>query len=275
VGGVALAPGGGVHRAANPEVLLSSLRPLVLASALVAGCFVHIDRSETTESFPVDAPITAVRFDVESGDVEIRHGETPEVIRTYWGRRPELVAEVTGGVLNLRVDCSGVRACRSKHVVLLPENVDVQGLTGSGDVTVVGALTVDVSTGSGDVEARRVDGEVRVETGSGDVDLAEIGGDVDVVVGSGDVVAQVLYSDRAVVETGSGDVRIEVEEPPGLLTVTTGSGDVIARVPEGPYDLRTHTDSGDVQVTGVKHVPGAEHRIDVETGSGDIVVSAR
>lgn len=260
------------HRATRS--LAARLAP-ALALPGTVGCFVHVDRSPETETLSFHEPVEAVFVDVQSGDVEVRRGEVAQVERTWWGRRPSLDAHVAHGVLEVIASCDGLRSCRTEHVVYVPAGVDVDVFTGSGDVRVVDARSAGVSTGSGDVEARRIDGTLVVETGSGDVDVSDVGGGLTVLTGSGDVVAERLWSLQATIDTGSGDVRVQMVEVPASLTVETGSGDLVAELVGGRYDLRTRTRSGDVRVSGVTIDTHADSVVDLETGSGDIRVTGR
>lgn len=245
------------------------------ALAFAAGCFVHVDRSPETELVTFDTPIESVLVDVQNGDVVIRRGWTAEVQRTWWGPRPVLLAGVTDGVLEVVAECEPRRSCRTEHVITLPEGVNVDVLTGSGDVQVADVRSAGLWTGSGDVEVQRVEGRVYVETGSGDVDVADIGGDLSVLTGSGDVVAERLWSSQVEVETGSGDVDLHMTVVPTRLAVETRSGDLTVELVQGRYDLRTRTGSGTVRVTGVTIDAGADSMVDLETGSGDIHVTGR
>lgn len=252
--------------------LPARLRLLALPP-LMAACVIPIDRSSESERIPLDGDITHVLFDLEAGDIEIRRGDVAEVERIWWGTRPEMHLDVSDGVLELETECRNW--CRVEHIVHLPGIPSVSGSTGSGDIVVLGARSLDVVAGSGDIHAVRVDGHTFVETGSGDVDVAHIGGELRISTGSGNVRADEVHSERAHVETGSGDVRLSAADIADRLDVLTGSGDVTLELLRGSYDLRTLTGSGQVSVRGVTVDRDAGSRVRAETGSGDIAVKGR
>jgi Toastrack DUF4097 len=162
-------------------------------------------------------------------------------------------------------------------------------------------------TGSGDVKAALLEGSFRCDTGSGECDITGFRGDrLSLDSGSGDVRVKDVHAKRLAADTGSGTVKVaaaEVEE----LTLDTGSGDVeveaagatLARVkadtgsgtvklrlgPEATFEARASLGSGDIvnrypdaqpilrkrEVVGYRR-GDARIRIDVDTGSGDLVL---
>jgi hypothetical protein len=166
----------------------------------------------------------------------------------------------------------------------------VTGDTGSGEVDVVGAKgSFTCDTGSGDCLVADFDGEqLKCDTGSGDVRIrgaraARIVADT----GSGDVRVTGADVEDFRGDTGSG--RIELENAGSRLRriwADTGSGSVVLRLPaDVSFDLRTDIGSGDIvsrfkdaeavvhrrEVVGYRRGDGGV-RIDVDTGSGDVVV---
>jgi hypothetical protein len=124
--------------------------------------------------------------------------------------------------------------------------------------------TLQVDTGSGDIEIVSHAGRLTLDTGSGDVTLGAATGETRIDTGSGDVVVRKLVGNGAV-DTGSGDVVVE-NVSAGKLTVDTGSGDVVVRNGMVSHVL-ADTGSGSVQVLGVDL-----EELDADTGSGDVVV---
>ncbi|HEX5755298.1 MAG TPA: DUF4097 family beta strand repeat-containing protein [Arenimonas sp.] len=109
---------------------------------------------------------------------------------------------------------------------------------GSGDVTLDGAASLDVdSIGSGDLDARRINGEVRVASiGSGDFELREAGGPVWIgSIGSGDARIERAQGNVVVDRVGSGDLI--VREAGGLQVLDKGSGSIAHRYIEGAVEL--------------------------------------
>src|SRR3546814_1851040 len=68
----------------------------------------------------------------------------------------------------------------------VPDSVTVQLKVGSGDASVDGARSARIDTGSGDVRATRVRGELAASLGSGDLEASDIGSLDLGSVGSGD-----------------------------------------------------------------------------------------
>jgi hypothetical protein len=180
--------------------------------------------------------------------------------------------------------------------------------TGSGTITleqVRGAVVAD--TGSGDVAASGIEGSFRCDTGSGTCDVDGFQGEaLTLDTGSGKVRAAAVRAGRVVVDTGSGDVRVvgaeasevsidtgsgsvEVEAAGSKLVrvkADTGSGDVRLRLgPDAAFEALADMGSGDLisrysdaqpilkrrEVVGYRR-GDARTRIEVDTGSGDVVL---
>lgn len=148
--------------------------------------------------------------------------------------------------------------------------------TGSGDLRVQDSGSLRASSGSGDITVGRCI-EGTVTTGSGDVrvDLATGPGTLQLRSGSGDLEVHTRTEETAAV-TGSGDVELELQV--GQATVRTGTGDVQVQVPRGvPVWLDLHTGLGDVTQRIYPVGPpeeGQEHlSVSVRSGTGDIVIT--
>jgi hypothetical protein len=180
--------------------------------------------------------------------------------------------------------------------------------TGSGGVTLeqVGGDVV-ADTGSGDVSAVHVEGRLRCDTGSGDCSIESFKGErLSCDTGSGDVRLRGVEARYLEVDTGSGEVRLEdgaadeVEVDTGSgdvalqadgarlrrIKADTGSGSVHLRLGEdAAFEARADVGSGDIvsrykdaqpivrhrEVVGYRRGDG-HTRIDVDTGSGDLVL---
>jgi DUF4097 and DUF4098 domain-containing protein YvlB len=121
---------------------------------------------------------------------------------------------------------------------------------------------LDAHTGSGSVDVRGLRGNVRVDTGSGEVDAADLGGDVDVHTGSGSISVRGATGDVRV-DTGSGGINIV--DAAGDIDAHTGSGSIEVRGAIGQVEL--DTGSGSIQYEGR---PEGDCRFD--TGSGGITL---
>ncbi len=151
---------------------------------------------------------------------------------------------------------------------------------GTGDVTVTADLTW-VGADCPTVEARVRDDTLFVEGGcqepalgwcTVDVQAALPAGlPVEVRTGSGDVVLTNLSP--SIMETGSGDLVVEMRAHFEEIEGITGSGDVDLTVPAGTYRLDLDTGAGDVDIRRVSDDPQASSEIRVRTGCGDITVT--
>src|SRR3546814_17491406 len=107
------------------------------------------------------------------------------------------------------------------------------------DASVDGARSVRIDTGSGDVRATRVRGELAASLGSGDLEASDIGSlDLD-SVGSGDAAIRNVRGASRVGSVGSGDVSIR--PPQGPVEVgPVGSGDLALNNIGGTFHVRPH-----------------------------------
>jgi hypothetical protein len=249
------------------------LAALAVAGAVVVSVGGCGPVYETYTDQATEKGITEIRLDGGSGDVRVTgtDGTDTHLTRTVHhsgDHIPGVSYRVDGGVLVLTLRCGSL--CGVDFAVEAPHGVTVTGRTDSGDVTLDGVSTVDVSTGSGGVSVRDVPGDVTVRTGSGDVVLAGLGGTVDVGVSSGSVKGTDLGG-RTTVNSSSGDITLRLTQARDVQ-VDASSGDVRLTVPAGGYRVKASAGSGDTTLN-VTDDPAAAHLIDVHTHSGDITVN--
>jgi DUF4097 and DUF4098 domain-containing protein YvlB len=140
---------------------------------------------------------------------------------------------------------------------------DVRAATGSGDLTFHEVTEADLKSGSGDITLQSTSGDADIKTGSGDVTVGTAGGRLDLVSGSGDI--NLRRSDAAVkAKTGSGDLRIGAST--GDLDLMTGTGDVTLSGVHGG-EVRAKTGTGDVSI-GVTN--GVAAYLDLNTVTGNV-----
>src|SRR5215210_945535 len=129
--------------------------------------------------------------------------------------------------------------------------------------------TLQVKTGSGDIEIVSHSGQLTLDTGSGDVTVGSATGETRIDTGSGDVMVKNGTVSHVLADTGSGSVQVvsvELEE----LDADTGSGDVVVRSSLAQAKrVKAETGSGDVTIYG-----GPEASFDIESsqGSGELLV---
>jgi hypothetical protein len=138
----------------------------------------------------------------------------------------------------------------------VPSNIPVMVNVGSGEAKVRGVASLDSSSGSGELEASDIKGSVRTTVGSGEVKLDSTGPvEVD-TVGSGDFEAKHVNGGVRIGTVGSGDAKLS--DIGGNVDVgTIGSGDLNVDGVRGDLRVRTQG-SGDVDhhgVTGRVDVP--------------------
>ena len=147
---------------------------------------------------------------------------------------------------------------------------DVRLDTGSGPITatdIVGSLNID--TGSGRVTVRGVNGDLTVDTGSGRVDVAEVvAREINLDTGSGGVTGVGLEAEVLRVDTGSGTIELKEVSAPDVL-LDTGSGSVDIELLTDVDRLEVDTGSGSITVRAPSDL-GAMVEIDTSSGGIDL-----
>ncbi len=196
-------------------------------------------------------------------DVEIEVPRQP-LEASFYNRVGNMSA--TGASGRLRFDTAG------GDVKLDGVSGDVVADTGSGDVkaaSLKGSLRCD--TGSGDCAVEGFDGdELSLDTGSGDVTLHRVKARrIDADTGSGDVVADGLEMDSLKADTGSGSVRLGLPRGMGFeLRADLGGGEIENGIADATPILRRQ------ELVGYRRGDGRV-RIDLDTGSGDVVLTTQ
>lgn len=144
---------------------------------------------------------------------------------------PELhfsIFSLLGGNYSARIDID----------VMVPAGMLLEIDDGSGDINVrdfQGELRIE--DGSGDIQISNVTGPVRIDDGSGDMELRNIDGSVEIEDGSGDIEIDGVGGDVVIEDDGSGD--IDVRDVRGdFIARDTGSGDVNFRDIAGRTEVR-------------------------------------
>lgn len=222
----------------------------------------------------LDAGVRTVALDTGSGDVTIRTRDQARTslttrVDTWAWTRPDPTHRRDGATLVLTGCGNG---CEVDYELVVPRGTAIEGETGSGDVTVVGAAATDVAVGSGDVEVREVPGTVVVDTGSGEIRLADVSGPSTLHTSSGSIRGDLLRG-RVEASTSSGDIVLDLARPQHVRAETS-SGDVELAVPAGRYQIDDSGGDGrgDIEVTDD---PNARYTLELTTSSGDIAVAAR
>jgi DUF4097 and DUF4098 domain-containing protein YvlB len=188
----------------------------------------------------------------------------------YQGNKPGSTTTVANGVLTLN-GCGN--DCSVDYTVTLPANAKIDGATGSGDITVSGATSVNVRSGSGTVSAAGVSGPVDLSSGSGDITVDGVAGDATLRTLSGGVQASGLKGKQTTVRDESGNITVSPDVPQNL-DLHASRGDIKVTVPNAEYRLNVTTSSGDSRI-GIGDDPNGPFSITAEAISGNVTVDAK
>jgi DUF4097 and DUF4098 domain-containing protein YvlB len=233
-----------------------------------------------TETFKTPG---VVRLDIRNGAGEVRldagagDGETTVVleplrdnessIEAVQGARVELHERADGHdvVVDVRGRSRFFRGAEVLVAITCPTETSVEVHTGSANIEGRGLFKrVDVETGSGDVQFGDISEDAEVNAASGDVQISLIGGEGRLNTASGDVQVGTIGGD-ARVNSASGDVLIR--SAGGRLEVNTASGDVLVK--EALGSVNVNTASGDQQIGSV------QDSVNMKSASGDVKVGIK
>ncbi|OGP03870.1 MAG: hypothetical protein A2Z91_06670 [Deltaproteobacteria bacterium GWA2_38_16] len=156
--------------------------------------------------------------------------------------------------------------------------VDGEGLLNKGgcnvdfDIQVPKKVSLNLKSGSGNIEINKVQAKLDAKLGSGDLNatLDSCNG-LNAKLGSGNLAIQGLNSD-ANVKTGSGNIELKWARLPekGAVDIKTGSGTVSLKMPKDSK-ISTSFKSGSGQLHNyIGDSPDASFKISVFTGSGNL-----
>jgi DUF4097 and DUF4098 domain-containing protein YvlB len=133
--------------------------------------------------------------------------------------------------------------------VRMPAQLAMDVVSGSGDTDISDIAALSVKTGSGDVVVRNIAGDVTMRVSSGDVDARDVGAFHLTSTGSGDVRAIGVRGDVRADQGGSGD--LDFEDVKGNVVIgNVGSGAVSLRSIDGTAEVGS-IGSGDVTASGI------------------------
>ncbi|MBA3717867.1 MAG: DUF4097 family beta strand repeat protein [Actinobacteria bacterium] len=226
----------------------------------------------------------AVRLDIRNGAGEVRldagagEAETTVVLEPLRDNEASIEAVQTARLeLHERADGHDVvvdvrgrgrnfgfsRGAEVLVAITCPTETSVEVNTGSADIEGRGLFKrVDIETGSGDVQFGDISEDAEVSAASGDVQVSLIGGEGRLNTASGDVQVGMIGGDGRV-NSASGDVMIRTAG--GRLEVNSASGDVLIKEALGSVSINTA--SGDQQIGSVFH-----DSVSMKSASGDLRV---
>jgi hypothetical protein len=129
------------------------------------------------------------------------------------------------------------------------------------ELTIPKNVSLDVSTGGGNIDAIEVDGRVTLSTAGGNITTGSIGGPARLETGGGNIVAKTV-SGELVANSGGG--HITIGSVAGNATLHTSGGHIRVNSVQGTAHLQT--DGGNITL---EH-SGAE--LTAETGGGEIEI---
>ena len=194
--------------------------------------------------------------------------------------------EQTGSTIKIggNHDDGAYRHVSIDYEISTPRSSQVKAYSGSGDIKASGITATKLETGSGEIEANNLNGDISLQTGSGDINVAFAkSGTVTAGTGSGSIKLENVHGGLKA-ETGSGDIHVSGVPEEGWK-VDTGSGSIDLSVGNAHMTLDAESGSGDIttaqgiamqgsfnkhHVTG--NVNGGGPTVKAETGSGDIKV---
>ena len=233
-----------------------------------------------------------------SGHIHITHGSGTSVHivgkeRSNWGSNDQKVQEIannppieqTGNIIRIGQRHENYHNISIEYDIEAPANSFLEANSGSGDIKDDGVgQNAKLGTGSGSINATRLQNGFIVNTGSGNIYAEATGqGDVKAQTGSGSVELKGVHGSLHA-GTGSGNIKV-TGTPTSDWKLETGSGSVEFWAGNAGFTLDASTGSGSVhtdQEMAVQgsfdkhHIVGKVHgggpTVRIETGSGDIRV---
>jgi hypothetical protein len=245
-----------------------TLAGLLLVLAIVPAVALSLIGSTAYQRLPSQrrvftAPITAVTVHVSSGDVTIEPGTGAGTVVTTSGVHgltyPTDSEHVVGHALVIRSSCGTTifnDRCTRSYVVHVHSDVAVTASSGEGDVTVTGP-----------------DREVSAHSNQGDVTITGAAGTVQASSGQGGVTISRSSPTSVAVQSGQGDVVVDLISSPNRVSASSGQGDVTVELPRGPNSYQVHASSGQGSVSNsVGDDPTSDRIVNATSGQGDVTV---
>ncbi len=218
-----------------------------------------------------------IELDALSADVEVRTDNGPIRVEAVQrgGRAGDYTVgfEQAGDTVRVTTGSSGgfCLFCgrNLSYTISVPADSQVTVRTTSGDITIGGlgseALAPDLTTVSGNIEARDLAGGLKASTASGDLDLRDVAGRLEVQTSSGEVNLQDGALSGAQVRTTSGD--IDLRGASGRLELNSTSGEISVRdARDGALNISAS--SGDISYQG--SLAAGSHQVSTVSGGVDL-----
>ena len=247
-----------------------------IAVTALAGCDIDVDfgGKEFRDTYTETVAVTEIRLDGGSGELTVRPGvagqvEISRVVRYRGDTAPtERRHRTEGTALMLSSDCG--RNCSISYTIAAPRGVKVTGHSDSGNLELSGVSTVDLRLGSGEIIVKDATGSVRLEADSGNIDLTAVDGTLSARTGSGEIQARDIRSNSVNLIADSGNIGLTMATPADVQ-IQTGSGEINLNVPTGDYQVDAQAGSGEVNID-VPSVATAANLLHLRADSGNISV---
>jgi hypothetical protein len=236
---------------ARPVLAIGGLALIGIGVVIAVGFFSDSHSEAQTQ---VVQQVRRVKLEIGGGSVNLRTGDVPATTVhqrfSYHWDKPGDGYKLEGDQLVLG-GCGW--NCTVDYDVVVPQGTTVTGDADSGDITIDGVASADVSADSGTVKIHNVAGPVTAKADSGDI------------VGDG-------LRGRVEARANSGAVKLTLDVPQDVLA-RADSGDVDLTVPRDNYRVQGDSDSGD-RTIGVIVDGSAPRTLDLTTDSGNVTVRA-
>ena len=197
------------------------------------------------EAFETEAAITRVVVDADVGDLTILgvDRETARVERRVdgWKGGIDLASQVVDGVLTLEARCTGLLGCRVDTTLEVPAAAELVVAIGEGMIT-----------------------------------LTDLSGPVSVDLASGDISGQGLLASAVDATVTSGDVLLQFDRAPALVSAALASGDVFLELPGDAVDAALDLAGGETILDGLSLMGAvAGSRVEVISAGGDVYLTGQ
>jgi DUF4097 and DUF4098 domain-containing protein YvlB len=199
---------------------------------------------------------------------EAAGGEDRDIEPDRHHPRPRNHSQERGGGRRVHISGTSGDEMWADLRIRVPEGRRVRVGLGVGAVTIANVTgRIQLEAAAASITASGARGQLVAETGAGKIEVSRFSGDrLALETGAGDVTGTSLEAKEVTIETGSGSIRLgELRTPRASLE--TGSGRVEVDLGGDVERLRVQTGSGDVAISAP---PSLGARLDFETGSGDL-----
>jgi len=224
------------------------------------------------QSFAIEELPTHVIIKNEVGDTTIRIGSDDEIYVSA-------ALKATGNSLSNAqqwLDQIDVSVEQDGDTLYITGKIPSEWLTGHSasvdlDITIPADAIVDITTEVGSITVSDIEGSVSVDTSVGDIEVKNLTGVIEASTGVGDItISDWRMSDDSTIETGVGDIEVELDRSQSLdLDAKTGLGDIACEFDIDDNQNKAHSPSDSLAGT-IGDDPAGE--LALSTGTGSIVI---